>query len=245
MSAAPVTAHDDRRPAGSAASAFLATDGGGDPSATSADDVESAFLRHAPALLRYLYVRTRRIQDAEDLLVDTFIHARRYGKPILQPGAWLYTVARRCANRFLDHRRRETTVAPTDEQGALSLGDSASHGGAFDPRAPEIVALLALTQGDREILLAHGLDECPIAEVAVLLGIAEDAAWQRWQRARNRYFDHLMAVGVRPSESWRRPRRGDRAAGAVGEVAAISPSVAVVPPAASSADEEEGLRHEL
>lgn len=240
--ATPVTGHDYSAPEHVRASAtFATTGGGGDPPATSVVEVEAAFLRHAPALLRYLYARTRRVQDAEDLLVDTFVHARRYGKPIVQPGAWLYTVARRCATRHLARRRRETAIDPTDERGGLSGGTAFAptpdhH--RLDRMAPEIVAFLALAEGDREILLIHGLDERPMAEVAALLGVPEATAWQRWQRARNRYFDHLVAVGVRPSEAWRRPRRAGHASGSAGEDA-------VTPVPSSSSVAEEGGRHEL
>lgn len=205
-------------PSATPATAVPAAGSGEDPPILSAEEVEVAYLRHAPALLRYLYVRTGRVQDAEDLLTDTFIHARRYGKRIDHPGAFFYTVARRCANRYLERRDRETSMDPTDELGGWRGHDLSAEGAYLDhehidPAAPEIIALMALKAIYREILLLHGLDELPMREVAARLGINEDTAWQRWQRGRNRYFANLLAVGVHPSESWRRPRRDKDADG--------------------------------
>lgn len=205
-------------PGGPPATAAPSAGSDDSPPILSVEEVEAAFLRHAPALFRYLYVRTGRVQDAEDLLTDTFIHARRYGKRIDHPGAFFFTVARRCANRFLARRDRETSMDPTDEIGGWR-GHALSAEGAYldhehiDPAAPEIIALMALKATYREVLLLHGLDEVPMPEVAARLGVTEDTAWQRWQRGRNRYFAHLLAVGVHPPESWRRPRRTRDAGG--------------------------------
>lgn len=229
-----------------------AADAADDPPVASPEEVERAFLRHAPALFRYLYVRTRRMQDAEDLLADTFLHARVYGKPIANPGAWFYTVARRCANRFLFRRDREAVFDPVDPIDTARGRSGHAGGGAvdagrehLDSSAPEIVALMALPEADRVILVVHGLEERPMAEVAALLGIQEATAWQRWQRARNRYFCHLVAVGVNPSDAWRRPRRAGRGAPATDAVDVLDG--AADHPAAPDAPEidEEGGRHGL
>lgn len=167
----------------------------------SVDEIETAFLRHAPALLRYLYARTGRKQDAEDLLGDVFVQAWRYRGRIAHLDHWLFTVARHRANRFLGRRGRETPIEDV-ETGAV---EPRRH--MFDPAAPEMVAFFALSDADREILVLHGLSERPMPEVALILDISEAAAWQRWQRARDRYFEHLVAVGVHPPDGWRKPRR--------------------------------------
>ena len=159
------------------------------------------FQDRGQALFRYLYARTGRTQDAEDLLGDVFVQAWRYRGRIEYPEAWLFTVARRCAGQYMVRRGREV---PTEDipEGAAELRREQP-----DPAAPEMIALFALSDSDREILVLHGMDELPMPTVAQILELEQATAWQRWQRARSRYFDHLVAVGVQPPEGWRRPRR--------------------------------------
>jgi len=180
----------------------------------SAEEIETAFTRHAPALLRYLYAWTGRVQDAEDLLADTFVQAWRYRGRIASPDAWIFTVARRCATRLLIRRRREGVVDEVEHDGGgardIEAGAAAPRSDAFDATAPEMVAFFALREADREILELHGREGRPMCEVAMVLGIDEPAAWQRWQRARQRYFALLVALGIHPPEGWRRPRRAGR-----------------------------------
>jgi len=180
----------------------------------SAEEIETAFKRNRPALLRYLYAWTGRVQDAEDLLGDTFVQAWRYRGRIASPDAWIFTVARRCATRLLIRRRREGEVDEIEHDGDgakdIAAGAVAPRTDALDATAPEMVVLFALRAADREILELHGREGRPMCEVAMILGIDEPAAWQRWQRARKRYFALLVAVGIHPPEGWRRPRRASR-----------------------------------
>ncbi len=194
--------------------------------AVAVNAVEAAFLRHAENLSRYLYARTGRQQDAEDLLGEVFIQAWRYRGKIEHIDHWLYKVARNAAHRHLKRRgseakhRVETAAGEIDElvdYGALG-GPASGIGMAqqfgldrIDRGSPEMIALLALDDDEREILLLRALAGFQIREVAVHLEIKVAAAYQRWQRARSRYSAHLVAVGVEPPKGRQKPRHGGAA----------------------------------
>lgn len=158
-----------------------------------AGGVLASYKRLSDELYRYFYARTRSAQDAEDLLMDVFVQAWRYRLAVKRPESWLRTVAKRTANRFLERRQDH---APLEDE---SLADPrTAHGDEFDPLSPVIVAFFALRENDRVILLLHGYEKRKISEVAQLLDISEDAAWQRWQQARTRFAKLLIAVDVTP-----------------------------------------------
>ena len=81
-------------------------------------DLEALLIRHREGLFLFLLGYVHNEEDAEDLLMDTFVKLA-VDKPTFAPGrpgsfkSWLYTVARRTALARLRKRRVETV--PVDE----------------------------------------------------------------------------------------------------------------------------------
>lgn len=174
-----------------------------------ASRVVTAYQRLAPALHRYLYVRTGSAEDADDLVMEVFVQAWRHRFTVEKPEPWLFTVARHAADRFGKRLRRDASL-----DDVATVAATETRWDDHDPGSPVIVAFFAMREADREILLLHGYEERPIAEVAAALGISEMAAWKRWDRARTRFYDVLLAVGVTPPNTDRWARAPDRAGGA-------------------------------
>jgi RNA polymerase sigma factor (sigma-70 family) len=89
------------------------------------DQVEAWADRYGKEIHAYLWRMLGDPQDAEDGLQETFLRAlrARSGAPILEPRAWLYTVAGNVARTQLRRRRREWGLrVPVDVEAAASDG---------------------------------------------------------------------------------------------------------------------------
>lgn len=159
---------------------------------------------HRPALLAML---ERRIDpklatrmNAEDLLSETFLEARRKWdwfkeQSELSPYAWLYRMAldtliaawRRESRQLRDVRRD----MPLPDQSSICLGlgliqsgTSPSDGVAREELQQRMRSTMALLKpADQEILWMRHSDQLAFAEVALVLGITENAASVRYVRA--------------------------------------------------------------
>ena len=136
------------------------------------------FTRHAP----WLAARLRAAlppPDVEDVLQETFLAvwrgARGY-RPEGRPRAWLWVIARNQAALLL--RRRGPVTAPLEETRPAIGIDPAESALA---RA-EIAAALAGPEGD--VLRLMYVEDRPVAEVAVLLGVPPGTVKSRAHRAR-------------------------------------------------------------
>lgn len=168
------------------------------------DSPEAAFTavygRHLGAVSAYLARRVDR-DDVEDLAADVFAIAWRK-RDAVTPGEelpWLYRIA---ANVVANHRRRQ--AARISFLAGLRLPDSA-------PAAEDVVvadralaeAWARLRPRDREVLALAVVDEVPIAEIAVALGVSPNAASIRLHRAKKALAAALAdraARGVAGSE---------------------------------------------
>ena len=175
--------------------------------------------RYRPRLLRFLRLRTRSLESAEDLTQETLMKAfaslgsLRRGEFL---AGWLHRVAFRT---FVDStRRRRLDVASFDEnEGGGGAGDVASKdvfalpatprrpsGDEFDSAAPETRVLRA-DEGEnvwrvaREILTAKEfktlwlryVDEATDAEIALALGATPGAVRVSLTRARQKLIARL------------------------------------------------------
>lgn len=154
--------------------------------------VEELFEQHAEKLLIYLRQHAPSREDAEDILVDTFMAALAEAKfahlPASGQVAWLWRVAR---NKVVDTFRKTTLRRSVSlEQGDETLSEE-------EARDPEQVALRrdeereihdllqTLPKLQREVLrLRFGYDlHC--GEIAAILGKREDAVRTMLSRTMN------------------------------------------------------------
>lgn len=77
---------------------------------------EYLFIRYKEGISRLLTTRTGSVQDADDILQETFIkvylNISRYDSRYTF-GQWIYTIAR---NTFIDYKRRQKEELPIDER---------------------------------------------------------------------------------------------------------------------------------
>jgi RNA polymerase sigma-70 factor (ECF subfamily) len=158
---------------------------------------EAVYRRHAGAVRAYARRRTDRA-TADDVVADVFLTAwRRLGDAPSDPLPWLLGIARRVlANR----RRSEARAAALRERLASAprvLVDQQS-GTSLDPRLE--MALRALSEQDREILLLVAWDGLEPVRAARVLGIRPGTFAVRLHRARRRLSRLLASAGEEHSE---------------------------------------------
>jgi RNA polymerase sigma-70 factor (ECF subfamily) len=143
--------------------------------------------------------------DAEDLLNETYILARRQwdhpSRARMPPYPWLYRLAKDCLieawRRENRQRRSPDREQPWPERSsiqlALSLVDSASSPSKAVAReelqAGVCRAMEGLKPAEREILWMRHRDGLSYREAAAVLNISEDAAAQRYARALRKLKD--------------------------------------------------------
>jgi len=165
------------------------------------DDIalRELFSRHAP----WLAARLRSVlaaPDVEDVLQETFLAvwmgAGRY-RPESPPGAWIWGIARRQAALFLRRRGPAALLLP------VLVAEDGQH--ASDPAeaalsrvqiTDAVTALGPEGSPDREVWQLMYVEDRPVAEVAVLMGIPEGTVKSRAHRARRLL---RAALGGRPA----------------------------------------------
>lgn len=146
------------------------------------------------------YARRRAAPDAEAVAAETLEVAwRRIDRlPADDPLPWLY----RTAGHVLANQRRAARRAgvPQDkaheDRGYAPDASTRVLDASLDPALER--ALLALSHGDRELLLLIAWEELTPAGAAAALGISRAAARVRLLRARRR-FQHALADAQPPS----------------------------------------------
>jgi RNA polymerase sigma factor (sigma-70 family) len=146
-------------------------------------------------LLAYALRRTRRREDAEEIVADTLLVAWRRRQHM--PGGadaipWLYGVARRLVanqRRGQGRRRRlervlEPLTRPTVDPGELAE--------AADMTRAVVAASRRLREDDQEILRLAAWEGLSHRQIAVSLGCSENAAALRLHRARQRLREEVL-----------------------------------------------------
>ncbi|AYF98855.1 RNA polymerase sigma factor [Protaetiibacter intestinalis] len=149
------------------------------------------YRRHLPAVSAYLARRVDRA-DVEDLAADTFAIAWRKRDAVAagEELPWLYRIA---SYQVANHRRRLAIRASA--LGLLSAPDSAPGADAFVEADPELAAAWrGLPARHREILALVVLDELPVGEAAIALGISPNATSIRLHRAKKALADALAGA---------------------------------------------------
>lgn len=144
---------------------------------------EALYARFADPVFRYAVRRTDNTADAEDVLAETFaVCWRRLGDvPSGKELPWLYGVARRVlANQRRALGRIDRLRGRLEAEPAKDVDPPAEEGSALD-------VLGSLSEADQEVLRLSLWEELAPAEIAVALGISENAVYIRLHRARRRF----------------------------------------------------------
>jgi RNA polymerase sigma-70 factor (ECF subfamily) len=150
---------------------------------------EAVHAAHGRAVLAFAVRRAAQVEDAGDIVADTFLVAWRRLDDM--PGGdadrlWLYGVARRVlANQRRGARRRRQLGArlATAVAGHLVVDD---HGDATGATGELRTALASLPSDDRELLQLVAWEGLTSAQVGEVLGIPAPTVRTRLHRARRR-----------------------------------------------------------
>lgn len=157
--------------------------------------------------------------SAEDIVQDTWLRWCRRDEPIVNPRAYLLTIAARlCLNQLSSARvRHEDPRAwlpePIADDAGFELAEQVSM--AF------LVALQRLSPAERAVLLLHEVFDFGHAEIAALLHKTEPSTRQLLKRARDAIADQRRIATASPEEH-RRLLRAFHAAARTGDLATLS-----------------------
>ncbi len=139
---------------------------------------EEFYRLNADKVYRYLCLRLKSREEAEDLTADVFLKALRAFKGG-EPPAWLFKIAR---NTLIDHWRRVKPLLFSDFRDgdeALEIQDEGQdiHEAAHVQHQYESVveAFSVLTPEQQEVIILRFVEELPYSQVAEVMGRAEDA----------------------------------------------------------------------
>jgi RNA polymerase sigma-70 factor (ECF subfamily) len=153
-------------------------------------DVGSLFDEHFDYLwgtLRRLGVRTA---DLEDLVHEVFIkiYMRRDDYDETRPvRPWLFGFAYRLAADYRRLARHRFEVLDVPMNAADSEAQADERVAANDERALVHAALECVEFDRRAVLVLHDLDEIPIPQIAVALGVPLNTAYSRLRLARSEF----------------------------------------------------------
>ncbi|MDL4770679.1 RNA polymerase sigma factor [Actinomadura xylanilytica] len=160
------------------------------------DEFAAVYAQAYEPLLGYVLRRCGSVDDAADIVAETFTIAWRRAAEV--PGGdqaqlWLFGTARRV---LANHRRGERrhllkTAALRSELEAMS-------GAVPGPEdaAPVGRVFRELAEADREVLTLVAWEGLGVAEIATVLGCSRNAVSIRLYRARRRFARRLRAAGV-------------------------------------------------
>jgi RNA polymerase sigma factor (sigma-70 family) len=159
---------------------------------------EELYEANYPSIAGYVSRRTASIEDARDVVSETFLVAWRRLDEVPAGDAarlWLYGTARRVlANQHRGARRRERLLRRLEvDAGVPAWLPSSSSDGEIEAI---VTAFSGLRPADREVLLLAGWEELDAAQLAVVLGCRAATATVRLHRARRRFASQLESQGV-------------------------------------------------
>lgn len=138
--------------------------------------------------------------DANDVTQDTYLKAFRYlrgfrGESSI--GTWLYRITANSAHSLIARRRRHETSVLHDD--AVVSDDEPTHDPAgqaelSDLRSRLLVALDALPDKLRSVIVLRDIYDQSHEMIARQLGITESAAKVRLHRARQKLREHLFGA---------------------------------------------------
>ncbi len=154
------------------------------------------FRRHKDRMWAVALRTTRDPELAADCVQDGFIAAFRRAESFRGEAAvttWLHRIV---VNACLDRLRRRK---PTSELPEYELADRHDHHASAEVSLDIHEALAKLPEGQRAALVLVDMHAVPVAEAAVMLGVAEGTIKSRCARGRAALADHLgLTRGRRP-----------------------------------------------
>lgn len=161
---------------------------------------------------------------SEDVAQETFLAAWVQLTELREPGklrGWLCAIARNLGLKALRRSGREVPTAETPESDAI--GAPSPLDATLEAESARLVwdSLRRIPATYREALVLYYQENQSVAEMAVALGISENAAMQRLSRGRRHLADTVSAV-VEQSLGQRKPPR-NFAAGIVASLPAARP----------------------
>lgn len=184
------------------------------------DPDTSTFEAQRDAIKALAYRMLGDTASAEDIVQDTWLRWCRRAEPVVDPRAYLLTIAARlCLNQLTSARvRHEDPRAWLPEPIA---GEAAGFELAEQVSMAFLVALQRLTPAERAVLLLHEVFDFGHAEIAALLDKTEPNTRQLLKRARDAVADQRRIATASPEEH-RRLLRAFHSAARTGDVAALS-----------------------
>lgn len=172
-----------------------------------ADEFGAAALEFLDVLYTAALRLTRRPDQADDLVQDTYLKAIR-ARARFEQGtnlkAWMYTIL----HNTWRNRRRDGARAPVDYNSeAVELAADGAGGLSAQGETPETLLLRATLDEDlqaaldglsepfREVVWLRDVDELSYQEIAEALAIPVGTVMSRLSRGRKQLFDALMQRG--------------------------------------------------
>ena len=147
-------------------------------------NLEELYGRHGEDLFRYLVFRLGSVEDAEDVLQETFCRFARYAlrwRLVRNPQAFVFRVARNEANRFLRRKlgRRE------GEKMILSGAAGGFTAAFIAPEDQSLAALLRLADNlpaeQKEVVFLKVFDGMTFKEIGSVCGVSSNTAASRYR----------------------------------------------------------------
>jgi len=173
------------------------------------NEFERLYAGTVPALVAWTRLRVAGLPhgriEVEDIVQETWVRALASFARFSERSSFKYWVIGIAQNVLLEALRRDvrSSKAPGQLHEGSNLSQcpdsvtSISRAAARDDGFARLLALiLELPDEDRQLVLLHGLEERPLASVAVRLQISEEAVGKRWQRLRARLKEQPAFVSV-------------------------------------------------
>lgn len=153
-------------------------------------DVEALYRDHRLSVVKLAYVLSGSWQIAEEVTQETFLRLldREEGDQIVNPAGWVRTVAANLARSRV--RRLSAEI-----RAFARLSSQRREPATLDTAGVESEAFWAQVRGlparQAQAMALHYLEDCPVAEVSDLMGIAEGTAKALLHQGRRRLADLL------------------------------------------------------
>jgi RNA polymerase sigma factor (sigma-70 family) len=155
---------------------------------------EALYRRDARAILGFALRRTKRPEDAADVLSDVMLTAWRKLDSVpgedRQARLWLYGVAQRVLANQRRSSARRTALGDLLRRELVAQHDR-GHAEAVESHDILTRGLGQMSKEDREVLLLAGWEGLSPAEIATVLSLNGATVRSRLHRARRRLRDHL------------------------------------------------------